>query len=273
MAIQTPARPLQTLRQYVTDLEAAILLCLGDPAKKPVHRLRTTTRRIEAQLVLLSILRVPRVHGEDSRRAGRLLKKIRRAAGEVRDLDVQRDLIAANTPANSRDEARQLRNTLKQQRAEAAGKLLEVLDKCHFKLAEALESLLEIFEESEPLTIAPTELADLTVDWFDKNAPIEHTDPESLHSIRKKAKIARYLAENAPGEGRTPNKLAASFSALQLAGGEWHDWLILAGIARDELGESSAITEACTRQCQRKLASYRKRLTSSAPKAEVRSAA
>src|SRR5215468_252577 len=97
----TTAHPIDTLRQYITELEAAILLCLDDPAKKPVHRLRTMTRRIEAQIALFEMLHVPKVYSKEARDARRLLKKIRRAAGEVRDLDVQRDNIEEHTPARA----------------------------------------------------------------------------------------------------------------------------------------------------------------------------
>src|ERR1017187_7315792 len=87
------AHPIQVLRDATTSLDAAILLCLADPEKSAVHRLRTTTRRIEAQLALLSMLPGLPPHEDEQRKVLRLIKKLRRSAGKVRDIDVQRDLI------------------------------------------------------------------------------------------------------------------------------------------------------------------------------------
>jgi CHAD domain-containing protein len=266
----TAARPLETLRNYATEFEAAILLCLDKPAKKPVHRLRTMTRRIEAQLILLAVLRVPKVHGQNALKARRLLKKIRRAAGEVRDLDVLADLVTAHTPPTARKEAEDLRQTLEQQRDKAAGELQKTLSKNRTKLAGTLESLLKLLDEAGTLTLTSTELSTLTLDWFAHNAPPPSENPESLHTIRKKAKIARYLAENAPKQARAPHKLATEFESLQQIGGEWHDWLILSSIASEEAGKSSPLTQAFTRRCQRTLASYRRHLAGSVPKAAER---
>jgi CHAD domain-containing protein len=265
MATRYNAKPLQTLSEFVRELEAAILVCLEDPAKKPVHRLRTTTRRVEAQLILLSILRVPKVHGEEARKAARLLKKIRRSAGHVRDLDVQQDLIADNTPSNARDDAGRLRKTLEEQRTDTAKELQDYIEKHRHNLARALESLLNALKRSETLTVPSSKIATLSVDWFVQNAPAKSDNPDSLHTIRKRAKIARYLAESAPKSAHTPRKLAAAFEAVQQSGGEWHDWLILGEIARDELGGSSPLTKAFQDKCRRALNTYQTHLAQSTP--------
>lgn len=262
--------PLEMLRQHLTELEAAILLCMDNPTKKPVHRLRTMTRRVEAQLTLLAALHVPKIHGEDARQARRLLKKLRRAAAKVRDLDVQDDLIAENTPTKAREDATKLRDKFQQQRSKAADQLKQGLQRHHSKLTKTLESLLKTLETKEPPVITSTELSRLTTDWFAANAPAPTDNSNDLHTIRKTAKIARYLAENAPKQARVPRKLATEFESLQQIGGEWHDWLILSGIARDETGESSPLTAAFTGRCKRLLASYRRRLKTAIPKAAER---
>lgn len=268
MATSTIAHPIRTLREHVTALEAAITLCLADPAPKPVHRLRTSTRRIEAQLMLLELLPALPPHDKPARKSRRLLKKLRRAAGHARDIDVQIDLIAAETPADApqsiQKKSLQLRQTLDKQRSTAAQRLIEILQKHQAKLALTLESLLSTLTPAEPLTLAPTQLSTLVHSWFAQNTPAEPTsdpdDPEHLHAIRKTAKLARYLAENAPKSARTPRKLARTFESVQQAGGDWHDWLILSTIARNELGKSSPLTESFTHKCHSALTAYRKRL-------------
>jgi len=262
--------PLEILRQHLTELEAAILLCLDNPTKKPVHRLRTMTRRVEAQFTLLAALRVPHIHEEDAQKARRLLKKLRRAAAQVRDLDVQDDLIAENTPPKAREDATKLRGKFQQQRSKAADQLQKSLQKYHTKLTDTLEALLKTLETDEAPILTSTELSTLTTDWFASKAPAPTEDPDDLHTIRKTAKIARYLAENAPKQARMPRKLATEFESLQQIGGEWHDWLILSEIARDETGESSPLTTAFSGKCKRSLASYRRHLKTALPNAAER---
>lgn len=268
MTTSTTAHPIRTLREHVTALEAAITLCLADPTPKPVHRLRTSTRRIEAQLMLFELLPALPPHDKAARKARRLLKKLRRAAGQVRDLDVQNDLISTETPDDApksiHKSSLQLREALDKQRAAAAQRLIQILQKYQAKLALTLESLLTTLAPAEPFTLAPTQLSTLIHSWFTHNAPPEPTsdpdDPDHLHSIRKTAKLARYLAENAPKSARTPRKLARTFESIQQAGGDWHDWLILSTIARNELGKSSPLTESFTNKCHSALATYRTKL-------------
>lgn len=264
----TAAHPLRTLREHVTALEAAITLCLADPKTRPVHRLRTTTRRIEGQLAMLSVLPGVPGHRKAAREAAGILKKLRRAAGAVRDIDVQLDLIeevaAGKRSRQLQDDAGKLRKDLEKEREKAAQKLLKVLEKRQTGLTRTLESLLDALKSAEDLSLPATRLVSVTQDWFRKNTPPEPKDgldlPDYLHEVRKVAKLARYIAENAPERARTPRRLAASFEALQQSGGEWHDWMVLAGIARDRLGASSPLTKAFDQRSRRSLTAYRKHL-------------
>jgi CHAD domain-containing protein len=71
-----------------------------DPEVEAVHRLRTGARRVEAVLEMLARQAGGRGLGEGVEEARqrwlRQLKKVRRAAGAVRDLDVHRKLLADN---------------------------------------------------------------------------------------------------------------------------------------------------------------------------------
>jgi CHAD domain-containing protein len=265
MAASTKAHPIQTLRDHVTHLEAAITLCLADPNPRPVHLLRTTTRRIEAQLTLLSHLPHLPPHRKEAKKAQRLLKELRQAAGNVRDLDVQRDRIRDKTSPTTQKESRELRKTLKHQRTQAESDLIDILDKHQSKLALTLESLLKALAPAERLSLTATQLAHLTQSWFTHNTPSSSDDPDQLHTIRKTAKLARYIAETAPKSARRARKLAASFESLQQSGGEWHDWLILASFAQHHLGKSSPLAQTLHRQCRTSLTTYRNHLQTFAP--------
>jgi CHAD domain-containing protein len=272
MVASTSAHPIRTLREHVTALEAAITVCIADPKPRAVHRLRTSTRRIEGQFAMLALIPEIPEHDRLARKAARLLKQVRRAAGKIRDLDVHLDLIQSITPekgvpALERDSA-ELRDVLEDQRDDAADKLLRKLRRLQAEVAAQLESLIEALEPVEGLALSSAQLAAMARDWFEDNMPPGHADnaddPDYLHAIRKNAKLARYIGENAPKSAKTPRHLAASFEVVQEAGGHWHDWLVLAGIAEERLGASSPLTKAFVHRCQIALTVYRRRLREAA---------
>ena len=94
------AHPIQTLRDTANRSKPRFFSASPSPPKKPVHRLRTATRRIEAQLELLATFPDLPPHEKHQRKSRRLLKQLRRAAGRVRDLDVHRDLIRDEAAAH-----------------------------------------------------------------------------------------------------------------------------------------------------------------------------
>jgi CHAD domain-containing protein len=242
------------LRDLVTGLEAAITLTLADPKRKTVHRLRTTTRRIEAQLELFNILPDLPEYTKPAKKVGRLLRKIRRAAGRVRDLDVQRALTQSKS-----HEARKLRSLFQQQRGQAAESLLSALHKHQSKLTRALEALLKALDPAESLTIPATHLSQLTLGWYTDHVPLAtQRDHRRLHDIRKAAKLARYIAESA--NSPATHRLARTFESLQQSGGDWHDWLTLSRIAHRELGSASPLTQSFTGRCEKALVKYQSHL-------------
>lgn len=261
MKVQATVRPVEILQRYMATLHAAILSCRRRPDKRHVHRTRTTTRRIEAQMILLDMLDARSSRNRSGPKAARLLKKIRRAAGRVRDFDVLCDLIAGHAPSKAQAEGEKLSRVLQQQRIEAAEELMRTLDKLHAKLTRALGALLAERERAEPIVLGISGLTALTENWFAQNAPAPDDDPDRLHAIRKKAKIARYMAENAPKPARPARSLARVFEEVQALGGHWHDWLVLAEIARSHMGESSPLVKSFARLRDEAYVSYRKKLS------------
>lgn len=257
MATNNIAHPIGTLRELVTSLEAAITLTLAKPKTKPVHNLRTTTRRIEAQLELLSLLPDLPEHGKPAKKARKLLATLRRAAGRVRDLDVQRDLAQSKSP-ELHHEVEQLRSMFKRQRRRQANRLLNTIDKHQPRLTLSLEALLEALAPAEPLTLSASRLTQLTLHWYIHNTPATPEDSDQLHAVRKSAKLARYMAESS----ESTKKLSQTFEALQQSGGEWHDWLTLSEISHRELGASSPLTQSFAHHCKRSLADYQRHLKS-----------
>ena len=271
MAKSAPsAHPLETLCELTTALEAAVLETLAKPGKKAVHHLRTTTRRIEAQLELLAILPEVQLQPRPRDKALSLLKDLRHAAGQVRDLDVQRDLIAGQAaPKNASPdllkEVRELRHTLKTKRNDEADNLLNLLQKRRSKLPLVFKDLLDSLKSAESHPLTEPRLISLVHDWYTRHCGHNPTatppeDPARLHDIRKTAKLARYLAESAPKAATKAHRLATRYGDLQQAGGQWHDWLLLAQVASDELGKSSKLAKRFNSRADRSLRTYKRLL-------------
>ena len=228
------------------------------------------TRRIEGQLALLAML--PDIPLQDSltKKLRRDLKKVRRAAGEVRDLDVQDDLIggvqSASRSKSLLHDSSQLRAVIEAMRRSNADRLQKLLRRYGVELAGRMEDLLDTLQPVESAVLTPAEIATIARDWFQKNTPAEpadgHDNPDYLHAVRKTAKLARYISENAPKAATDARTLARSFEELQQAGGEWHDWLVLAALADKQLGTASPLTRTFTRRCRLSLQAYKKRLSS-----------
>ncbi len=246
--------PVQALREHATALEAALSVCLAEPDKKAVHKLRTETRRIEALIALLKGLRgLPPFRAA----AGKLLKnsrKLRRAAGNVRDLDVQHKLIKDELEKVMQDA--EDRAALQQRfddfllrreevRTEMAKKLLVILGKRQAKVAGSLEALLHALKPAETRTLSAAEMLAVVHGAFraTRELRLKSPDDDELHTIRKAAKRARYQLETAPNAA-TAVRAARLYEALQDAGGQWHDWLALRELAAAEIGEHHRITVA-----------------------------
>lgn len=268
MTATTPdaAQPVAVLIDHVSALASAIDDCAKNPTVKLVHRLRTGTRRIEGQLALFAA--VPDL--TQQKHKGRLrvaLKDVRRAAGRVRDLDVQMEMLDALRPgaqvtAWRRDRSR-LHRHLEEERKVFAKKLIKVLRREGKAFKKMLEELVNDLQPAKNFSLEPQPLAELARAWFATRLSIDSDDsddPVRLHAIRKAAKLARYIAENAPDTRNLARELAGEFESLQVAGGTWHDELILSQIAAEEVGSTSPLTNALTKRCLAALQKYRKRL-------------
>ena len=259
--------PVKALNETSTALEAAVLECLEKPRKRAVHKVRTTTRRIEAQLHLLRLVDGFPPYEDEAATLAIVLKKLRRAAGAVRDLDVQQDLVAKEIEAVSPDTAKEahvLLRSLKKQRDAEAVKLEGLLGDVQRKLPKRINALLSALDPAEKTAIPETKLTALVREWYRKQAePFGDSgtdDPERLHGVRKVAKLARYLAETAPEGASRAHGLAERFESIQESGGQWHDWMILSEVAAGELGEAAALPQRFSVHAAEALEDFRKKL-------------
>lgn len=258
--------PLRALREQVRSLEAAILETLAEPEEEPVHRLRTGTRRTEAQLQLLLLLmaEVPTVANakKQIKKLGQRLDEVRRAAGKVRDIDVQRSMLKEirETCGAGGDsihaQIHSVRHELKHTRVSEAAQLSRVLGRLEKKLVRQMQTLFQALEPANDLTVPPERLQVLVRDWYAQRRVQAGGAEKSaaLHELRKAAKLARYLME---GQAQTASsqeaagqmeELGALYQELQKAGGTWHDLLLLRKTAGHALGKQSALVQHLSEQ-------------------------
>jgi CHAD domain-containing protein len=272
----TAVFPVRLLQEQVTALEAAVLVVLNKPGKKAVHRIRTASRRIEAQLQLLnaSLPGKSRLRSQDGyvkaqQAVAKQLKSLRKAAGKVRDLDVQRALLedVARRSRNSkiREQAEHLRQTLKRKRRQRAKALQTKLEKHLDRLTPALEALLGVLRPVEDLRLTELQLMRITRDWFSSpnGEVVSGIDSRKLHTARKRATLARYMAGSAGSEHVRAASTAAQLKALQEAGGTWHDLLTLAALSAQALGKSSTLAHRFAQQEQSARRDFTRMLSSS----------
>lgn len=280
-----------------------MLVAITSTGVGAVHKLRTTTRRVQAHLELLELLghgehpmRLPEHHSE-VRVVMQRLRRIRRAAGLVRDLDVQTSMITLDAPEKAavhngstgdevRKQAKKLRKHLEAQREGEAKKLVAVLKDEEQDLAGSLRALEQTIKPAHRRVLSATTLLEHAEEFFVTHVkPVlraqrrrkdedEHTqlqrrlerlDENTLHAIRKAAKLCRYMVETAP-EGTSARAAAKQFEAVQEAGGHWHDWLLLQQLAMNFHGRKAELTHRYEIHTNAALADYRLRLSELLPK-------
>lgn len=273
------AQDCENLRQLAAPLRENLARCAEDPDVDPVHDTRTGTRRLQATLETL----VRDLPGDEAAKRVRtaatalmrVLKKIRRAAGPVRDLDVHRKLLGkltrralgekdgdeagpeASKPALADEpdalespaaglryeglagQADHLDAWLKHRRSETAAAMQAqaagLVAKLDKRLAALEQALATPARRSRKK--APGVVA---LDSFARLATeMQHLDAGNLHDFRKGAKKARYVAELAAQGDTQAQQVGGSLKKLQDEIGDWHDWLVLAEEAQTALGHEA----------------------------------
>jgi len=188
------------------------------PAPKSVHKFRTNSRRVEA--VLSEV--VPELNRNDKKLL-KLLSRLRKKAGRVRDLDVEIASLRTLKIPGGNGHKSQFVDALVQDRAKREEKLAKAFDrktaaKVRKRLKRATDEL-DIPKDAEPLTLTLSKLAKLSPD----HAPLTE---KTLHQYRIIGKRARYIAELADGDSEA-KRIVDQLQHMQDVIGDWHDWLKL----------------------------------------------
>lgn len=188
------------------------------PAPESVHKFRTNSRRVEA--VLSEV--VPELKRND-RKLLKLLSRLRKKAGRVRDLDVEIASLRSLKIPGGNGHKSQFVDALVQERAKREQKLAKAFDsqtaaKVRKRLKRAIDDI-DIPKNTEPLTLTLNKLAKLSPD----NMPLTE---KTLHQYRIIGKRARYIAELVD-ENSEAKRVVDQLKHMQDVIGDWHDWLKL----------------------------------------------
>jgi CHAD domain-containing protein len=215
-------------RVVFQKLEQDLVKLSSKPRAENVHRFRTGTRRLQILLGELS----PKLD-RNQKKLLKLLGRIRKRAGKVRDLDVQlAALRSLKLPGEPRRKT-QLVNRLIELRAQQEKKLRKAADKDTVrgirKRLKRSGKNIDPEASRDPLTVAIGMLEGIRR----HDAPVTEA---LLHQYRILSKRARYAAEFALPSAKAEHFITG-VKRLQDALGDWHDWLTLTRTASDHLGE------------------------------------
>jgi CHAD domain-containing protein len=191
-----------------------------------VHHFRTNSRRVEALINALA------PETRNKKKALKLVAKLRKRAGKVRDTDVQIALLKGLKVPDRQNHRTQLlklldeeheRHTRKKSKAADAPTLRELRK----RLRREQESIK--FDGIDPLYLAVNALPAVG------QSPLTE---KTLHDFRIGAKHARYLAELA-AENSSAKAFVNELKRAQDAAGEWHDALKLKQRAEKRFGSAS----------------------------------
>ena len=195
-------------------------------APENVHRFRTNSRRVEALLGQLA------PESRNKKKLLKLLSRLRKKAGKLRDLDVQIAFLRDSKVPDRQGHRAQLLEVLQEEHDRRSRKLAKstepaTLQELRRRLRRAQGELK--LDRIDPLRLAVSSLPQLG------NVPLTE---KTLHAFRIAAKHSRYLAELG---GETPEAKAfvEELKRAQDAIGEWHDILKLKEKAEKRFGSAS----------------------------------
>ena len=188
------------------------------PAPESVHKFRTNSRRVEA--VLSEV--VPELNRNDKKLL-KLLSRLRKKAGRVRDLDVEIASLRSLKIPGGNGHKSQFVDALVQERTKREQKLAKAFDsqtaaKLRKRLKRAIGDI-DLPKNSDPLNLTLSKLAKLSSD----HVPLTE---KTLHQYRVIGKRARYIAELAD-EDSEAKRIVDQLKHMQDVIGDWHDWLKL----------------------------------------------
>jgi CHAD domain-containing protein len=198
------------------------------PAPENVHKFRTHSRRVEALLTEVVLER----HRNDEKLL-KLLGRLRKKAGRVRDLDVQIESLRALKFPQANGHKSQVMDALVDERGQREKKLAKAFDRdttdeIRKRLRRATRTI-GIPPDADALELTLRKLRELG----HSHALLTE---KTLHQYRIIGKRARYIAELADDNSEA-RRVVEQLKRMQDVIGDWHDWLKLTQKAEELLGD------------------------------------
>jgi CHAD domain-containing protein len=223
-------RPFRKLRRALKDFSDV-------PIPEDVHALRTQARRVEAAVQALQLER--KAVGSNLLKS---MKPIRKAAGDVRDMDVLVGFASSLEHGAEDQDTVQLLEYLGSRRTKAAARLHKIVASRRQEMRKYLNQCLRLIEdEISPSKKALSEGHQLSINAMAVSLQLEteladwpKLTTENIHPFRLKVKELRYILQLAEGEN---SKFSEALGEVKDQIGVWHDWTELATIANKVLNQ------------------------------------
>ncbi|HEY3628824.1 MAG TPA: CHAD domain-containing protein [Terracidiphilus sp.] len=213
-------KPLRKLRKQLNTLSP-------NPRPEDVHSLRTQSRRLEATITAMALERE-----KQARRLIKLIKPVRKAAGNVRDMDVLIGDVLTTCGNEGGDPAVRLIQHLARMRLRNARRLHDLVQRRRSNLRTRLKQSSKLIrrkikEDGAGMDgqAAPRILITELSHW-------PGLEEANLHLFRIRIKELRYMLQL---HEQADRKLVDLLGEVKDAIGEWHDWGELEKIANSVL--------------------------------------
>ncbi len=210
-------KPIRALRKSLRELP-------GNPPQQAIHNLRTRSRRLEAISAAL-----PSRDKHIARRLLNSIKPLRKAAGDVRDMDVLDAKVHSLIRSNPDPSFERLLAHLQAVRAESARQLVESFSAERKTVRRCLKRFSKYVEDE--FTQAPPDARQAHA-LFDELCRWPRLSASNLHDFRIRIKELRYMLQLMEGANTA---LMQALENAKLRIGAWHDWEQLHRIAEEVL--------------------------------------
>jgi CHAD domain-containing protein len=169
---------------------------------------------------------------------------LRKRAGKVRDLDVQKDLLGTLGNGSAAKDRKTLAELMEKKRDQQAKRLGLAIKKLHeakfFSRLDRIAKQAALPQDGKNRPLAPLEeakaqLAEMAIDFGSGQI----MKPSRLHEARVILKRIRYLAELAE-ESAEQKDFMGKLKSAQDAIGDWHDWQELTGRAEKRFSDRAS---------------------------------
>ncbi len=220
---------LKTCRQTFRKLNRRIVELGKDGSAANIHNFRTSSRRVET--ILEELYPDP---DRNTRKLLRILSRLRKKVGKVRDLEVQTASLKNLKITRELVHKGQLIREMNAENVRRKKKFVKAFDEeTQRELRRRLRRVsvdLSVAENFEPARIALRSFASV-------GRPHSPLTQQTLHRYRIAGKKARYIAELSGGDSKA-RQLVADLKRMQNVIGDWHDWMQLSERATGMFGEA-----------------------------------